>query len=201
MKKVYLIGDSIRFGASASKPGEDVSPGYECFVRETLQDIAEVWAPNENCRFAQHTLRFLQKWAAAVPAEEIDLVHWNNGLWDALRLYDDEPLTPLDMYVSMLRRIHKRIRLLFPNAKIVFATSTAVLEAWQKPNFRRLNSELEQYNRAASALMAELGVPIDDLYTLSAGLDESFHRDAVHYNEAGCRILAEQVAKVCREYL
>ena len=72
MKKVYLIGDSIRYGARASTPGGEVSPGYECFVREKLQDIAEVYAPNENCRFAQHTLRFLNKWAADAPAEEID---------------------------------------------------------------------------------------------------------------------------------
>ena len=201
MKKVYLIGDSIRYGARASTPGGEVSPGYECFVREKLQDIAEVYAPNENCRFAQHTLRFLNKWAADAPAEEIDVVHWNNGLWDALRLYGDEPLTPVDMYVALLRRIYKHIQMFFPRATIVFATSTAVLEAWQKPHFCRLNREIEQYNRAAAELMQELNVPIDDLYTLSAGLDESFHRDAVHYNEAGCRLLADQVAKVCREYL
>ena len=49
MKKIFLIGDSIRFGAPNS-------PGYGVFVKEKLQDKAIVYAPNENCRFTQYTL-------------------------------------------------------------------------------------------------------------------------------------------------
>ena len=52
MKNIYLIGDSIRFGA----PGSD---GYGMHVKEKLQGKANVYAPNENCRFAQYTLRYL----------------------------------------------------------------------------------------------------------------------------------------------
>ena len=53
MKNIYLIGDSIRFGSVGGKG----SPGYGIFVKEILNGIANVYAPNENCRFAQYTLR------------------------------------------------------------------------------------------------------------------------------------------------
>ena len=201
MKNIFLIGDSIRYGAPNSSQYNAVSPGYERYVRHKLDTVASVFGPNENCRFAQFTLRFLHKWAGAVPKEAIDLVHWNNGLWDALRLFGDEPLTPIDVYVSMLRRIHTRIQLLFPNAKIVFALNTAVIEERERPEFMRYNREIEAYNKAAAALMHELNVPINDLYSLTSGFDPSLYADAVHFNEAGCEALATQVAETCIKIL
>ena len=139
MKNIFLVGDSIRFGAPNPSKYNNISPGYERYVREKLEGIANVYGPDENCRFAQFSLRFLQKWAAVVPAEEIDVVHWNNGLWDVLRLFGDEPLTPLEFYENLLRRVYKRIRFLFPNAKVIFALSTAVIEEREFPEFLRYN--------------------------------------------------------------
>ena len=45
MKKIVLIGDSIRMG-------------YDKYVKEALDGVADVYYPGENCRFAQYTLRF-----------------------------------------------------------------------------------------------------------------------------------------------
>ena len=56
MKKIFLIGDSIMFGAPNSS-------GYGVWVREKLKDKAEVYFPDENCRFAEYTLRYLCEWA------------------------------------------------------------------------------------------------------------------------------------------
>ena len=145
MKNVFLIGDSIRYGAHKVSEINELSPGYGVYVKEMLEGKANVYAPDENCRFAQFTLRFLRKWVKQAPAEEIDVVHWNNGLWDVVREYDDEPLTPIDVYGYMLKRVYKRIRLLFPNAKVIFALSTSVKEEWYTPNFRRYNKEIEEY--------------------------------------------------------
>lgn len=87
-----------------------------------------MYSPNENCKFVQYTLRALCDWVDQVNADEIDVVHWNNGLWDVLRLHDDEPLTPIDVYVHMLERVHKKLKLLFPKAKIIFALTTPIIE-------------------------------------------------------------------------
>ena len=198
MKNIFLVGDSIRFGAPNPSKYNNVSPGYERYVREKLEGIANVYGPDENCRFAQFTLRFLHKWAKEVPAEQIDIVHWNNGLWDALRLFGDEPLTPLNVYGDMLKRVYKRIQFLFPNAKVIFALSTSVIEEWAHPEFIRYNHEIEQYNAKAIEVMNELGVEINDLYSLSQTFDNSLHSDWVHFDEQGSRILAEAVVKALK---
>ena len=68
MKNIFLVGDSIRFGAPNPSKYNNVSPGYGIYVKEKLAGIANVYGPDENCRFAQFTLRFLQKWAGVVLA-------------------------------------------------------------------------------------------------------------------------------------
>ena len=188
MKNIYLIGDSIRFGATGS-------PGYGVYVKEKLKGKAEVYAPNDNCRFAQYTLRYLYDWAQELDTKKIDVVHWNNGLWDVLRLHGDDALTPVDVYASMLERVYKKIRLLFPNAKIIFALSTPVIEEWANPDFVRHNSEIKEYNEVAKSVMSRLGVKVNDLYSVAESWGEEYHSDWVHFNEKGSEILADAVIK------
>ena len=199
MKNVLLIGDSIRIGATGS-------PGYGVFVKESLKDEAFVWGPEENCRFAQYTLRNLCDWKAelakaGVEAADVSVVHWNNGLWDLLRLDGDEPLTPEDMYLLMLERVYQKIRLYFPNAKVIFALTTAVPEKRQGKNFMRMNCEIDAYNESVKALMARLGVEVNDLHTITKGFDESMYSDSVHFTEEACRILADAVTAKIRASL
>ncbi len=194
MKNVLLIGDSIRFGATSNPEYKTAdSPGYGVYVAELLKGKANVYAPDDNCRFAQYTLRYLYDWAKDIECEKIDVVHWNNGLWDALRINGDEPLTPVDVYELMLGRVCKMIKKIFPNAKIIFALSTAVVEEWARPDFMRFNSDIEKYNEAAKRVLEKMGVTINDLYTVSAAFDNSLHADFVHFNEEGSKILADAV--------
>ena len=204
MKNIFLIGDSIRYGASGTTgvPGSPAAtrcPGYGVYVKNKLEGAAEVYAPGENCRFAEYTLRYLHKWAEQAPKDEIDVVHWNNGLWDVLRLFGDEPLTPIDVYGDMLKRVYKRIRLVFPNAKVIFATSTPVVEEWAWPEFFRYNREIVEYNRKAVEVVEELGVPVNDLHAVASDFDDSLHSDWVHYGERGSELLADAVVKACLE--
>ena len=191
MKNVFLIGDSIRVGA-------DGSPGYEVFVREALRGKATVFSSQENSRFAEYTLRGLFEWAREVDGGAIDIVHWNNGLWDLLRLDGDEPLTPLPVYLAFLERIYRKLRLYFPQARIIFALTTPVLEERCDGCFRRYNSEICTYNAAAAALLTALGAEIDDLYRAAQALPEEAYAGAVHFTEEGCRVLAEAVVRALR---
>ncbi|MBQ3589859.1 MAG: hypothetical protein II980_05345 [Clostridia bacterium] len=186
---VLLIGDSIRYGAPPN------SPGYGIYVKEMLQGVANVYAPDDNCRFAEYTLRYIHDWAKEIDASSIDVIHWNNGLWDVLRLNGDEPLTPPEIYEYFLRRVYSALRMLFPNAKIIFALSTSVIEEWADPNFFRYNADIEKYNEVASRVMRELGVPINDLYAITRTFDDSLHSDWVHFGHEGSKILAEAVTQ------
>lgn len=188
MKNIYLIGDSIRCGSVKS-------PGYEVFVRKGLEGKCNVYSPDENCRFAQYTLRGLCDWVNQVDAAEIDLVHWNNGLWDVLLLNGDEPLTPIDYYTYMLERVYKKIKLFFPKAEIIFAATTPVIEKNSPSGWERRNSDIEKYNDEAKKLMDKLGVKVNDLYSVAKQFDESYYADWTHFNEKGAKILANEIIK------
>lgn len=134
-------------------------------------------------------------WVNQVDAAEIDLVHWNNGLWDVLLLNGDEPLTPIDYYTYMLERVYKKIKLFFPKAEIIFATTTPVIEKNSPSDWQRRNSDIEKYNDEAKKLMDKLGVKINDLYSIAKQFDESYYADWTHFNEKGAKILANEIIK------
>ena len=189
MKNIVLIGDSIRMG-------------YDKYVKDSLKEVANVFYPDENCRFAEYTLRFLHEWKAKGEwGDDIDLVHWNAGLWDVIELFDDEPLSTPEYYENAIKRIDKRIRMLFPKAKVVFATSTAVLDGKFGYEFKRHNAIIEKYNSIALKALENTGTVINDLYSLTKDCPEKYHSDAVHYyTDEGRECIGGRVLSViCKE--
>lgn len=188
MKKIVLIGDSIKMG-------------YVEYVKNALDGVAEIYSPTENGRFAVNVLRFAHEWKKKLEwPDDVDLVHWNAGLWDLVNLFDDGPLTPIDTYESTVARVDRRLRLLFPQAKIIFATSTAVLENECKPHFKRSNAVIRDYNAAALRALAPTDTVINDLHAITAVCPESYHSDAVHYyTPEGTELIGGQVVNtICR---
>ena len=203
MKNLLLLGDSIRVG-------------YCNMVKEKLAGKVNVYFPPENCRFAQYTLRELERWTAELPP--IDVIHWNNGLWDSAHLsisgvaddgeaagvtvkpthviadyrYDEEPLTPPPMYEYMLKRIIIRLKQLCPKAEIVFGTTTPVIEE-EATNIYRSNAEVDLYNDIARKVMKTHGIRVNELGEFAKTLGKEYRQDWVHYNEAGCNKLAGEI--------
>ena len=168
MKNVVLIGDSIRIG-------------YDKSVRASLDGIANVYFPGDNCRFAAFVLRYLHEYLELPEQGGVDVIHWNAGLWDCLRQFGEEPLTPLEVYANYIERICIRIRKLYPEAKVIFATSTSVLSEKMPPNFKRYNEEIALYNQKAVEVVKKYGFDVNDLYARSTALPEEAHSDSVHY--------------------
>ena len=190
MKKIVLLGDSIRMG-------------YDKYVKSALESTAEVYYPGENCKFAEYMLRFAHEWKKSGDwGDDVDLVHWNAGLWDALELFEDEPLTSLDYYGEAIARIAKRLSLLFPKAKFVFATSTPVWEERCSKDFRRHNSTIEKYNERAIEALRGTDTEINDLYALAKTFPNEYRSDAVHfYTDKGTEMLGGRVISVICEIL
>ena len=93
MKKVLLLGDSIRVS-------------YQERVKELLSDIAEVVYPAHNSGYSASTLWYIREQAERYNNwTDLDLVHWNNGIWDACDLFDDGPFTTKEAYVADMCRI------------------------------------------------------------------------------------------------
>ena len=185
MKKIVLIGDSIRLG-------------YDKFIRDAFDGIAEVYSPEENCRFAEYVLRYASEWKISGGwPDDIDVVHYNAGLWDVLRLFDDEPLTPIDAYANFIARVDKRLRMLFPKAKIIFATNTAVVEEGYSGTFKRFNHEIRAYNNVALDALKQSDTEINDLYAVTENLPKECLSDMTHFNtEAGVRAVGGKVLSV-----
>ena len=181
MKNILLIGDSIR-------------RGYDSAVKKTLEGIAEVYFPEDNCRFASYLLRYIGDYGALIKNGTPDIIHWNAGLWDCLRQYGEDAHTPIEVYAYYIERICLRIKKLYPNATVIFATSTSVISEKMAEGFKRYNKEIEEYNSAAVEIVKKHGFLIDDLYTVSPKLPESAHSDAVHYyTPEGTEAIANQV--------
>ncbi len=191
MKQVVLIGDSIRMAYQATVAGE-------------LADVATVWGPDENCGTSQRTRERLREW---VLDRKPDLVHYNNGLHDLARDPNedgvcDRPRVGGNDYLENLR--HSIGAIVDCGAKVIFALTTPVNEQWhRRKGFDRLESDVENYNRIASALMKEMGVPVNDLHAFvtATGRDEMLKDDGVHYDEANSAVIGREVARVIREHL
>ena len=182
MKKVVLLGDSIR-------------QGYEKYVKLAFEGRAQIYSPQDCCRFSSYILRYLMEWKVEMDCgSDVDLVHWNAGLWDCLLMLDGKPHTDIAVYGEYLRRVHAVIKQLFPDAQQVFATSTAVLQERYRGWYRRVNSDIEAYNAVAIKVLEPLGVQINDLHSLTKNIPEEYYSDMTHFNtKEGAQLLANQV--------
>jgi acetyl esterase/lipase/dienelactone hydrolase/lysophospholipase L1-like esterase len=181
--KVVLIGDSIRLG-------------YAPRVINRLAGKAVVVSPPENGGDSANLLAHLDEW---VVREKPDVVHLNCGLHDLKRARKDGRFqVELGRYEENLRRIVGLIREK-TDASIVFADTTPVIDdrhARRRADFDRVEADVRRYNAAAVAVMAKLGVPVNDLHGVveHEGVENAIGPDGVHYTAAGSARLAEAVS-------
>ncbi|HBF86343.1 MAG TPA: hypothetical protein DDW54_01540 [Clostridiales bacterium] len=190
MKKVLLIGDSIR-------------KGYDTFVKLSFKDKADVFFPSDNCRFAGYVFRNLIEWKNNLCCgNDVDVVHWNAGLWDCLIMFDEKPFTPLDLYIDYVDRACKLMKKIFPKAKMIFATSTPVREKLYVGDYKRFNSDIELYNEKAIEVIKKNGGEINDLYNTVKNCPVDFYSDMTHlYTEEGTRLVTDKVISVLEKAL
>lgn len=194
MKRVLLLGDSIRMG-------------YDDMVRDLLAGKAEVlYDAEDNGRFAAYTL-----WQANQLLRRhgpVDVVHWNNGYWDMnIEFPMTEAIHPLPEYQHFLRRIIDLCR--GQGAQVVFATTVPILDAGTArdntgtgASIAYRNDWVVTYNRAACEVMREEGVPVNDLYTLCLGGPDYYKcADRLHLTEEGYLACARQVVASITPYL
>lgn len=182
MKKVLLLGDSIRMG-------------YQPYVTQLLEGKAEVVAPEENCRFAKYTLWNVDQWLVAYGTP--DVIHWNNGIWDLFHITEEHGVfTPLEEYVTTIRRVLSRLQK--SNIPIIWASTTAVHDDFKQGR----NAEYDQYNDAITQIMTTAGIPINDLNKLIKGnIGAYVAEDLFHLTEEGSKACAEAVVRAISPYI
>ena len=183
MKKIILIGDSIRLG-------------YDKYVKDALARVAEVSYPDDSARFSEYTLRYLSDWKHDNKwGSDIDLVHWNTGLWDVLEMYGEEPISNPTQYGETIGKIYRQIKILFPRAKQIFANNTSVIEEKYGYDRKRHNATIEAYNKIATDVLAGTDCMINDLYTLTKNAPMEIRAgDPTHfYTPEGTKLIGDRV--------
>ena len=185
LPEILLIGDSIR-------------QLYCPYVAEALRGKVEVKWPKENCQNTQFVLTSLSRWRGLVASPKV--VQFNCGHWDAAHWDgDDEPLTSVEEYTRNIRKIIHRLRRYWPDAKIVFATTTAMNPSGKQGRNKRTTESIRAYNAAAVKVAREEGVAVNDLFAVVEKWPASDYKDYCHYNKAASKrlgsIVAERLAK------
>lgn len=184
MKKVVLLGDSIRL------------IGYGKYVPEMLGEDYTVFQSEDNCRFVKYTLRCLFDWRQDM--ENADIIHWNNGLWDtSTGLFDDggKSFTSLEEYEQNMLRVASELLKITPN--VIFATTTPV-----HPDYPYNSNEvIDRYNEAIVPKLAAMGIRINDLHSIvAADIEGYICQDQIHLTEVGAKACAEQVVRMIKEF-
>lgn len=187
LPKVLIIGDSI-------------SIGYFPAVKAVLQGQASVSRPNTNCGDTPRGLREINKWLGDT---KWDVIHFNWGLWDLCyrnpesknqgnrdKVNGKLSVTPED-YEKNLNALVDRLQK--TGAALIWASTTLVPDG----EAGRFVGDDVKYNAIAAKVMAERGIPINDLHATSAAFDPSLFTKPgdVHFKKAGSEKLAVEVVR------
>ena len=193
LPKVLIIGDSI-------------SIGYFPVVKQTLQGEASVSRPNTNCGDTPRGLAGINKWLGDA---KWDVIHFNWGLWDLCYRNPESKnqgnrdkvngrlsVAPED-YEKNLNALVDRLQK--TGAALIWASTTLVPDG----EAGRFVGDDVKYNAIAAKVMAERGIPINDLHATSAAFDPSLFTKPgdVHFKKAGSEKLAAEVVRSIRATL
>ncbi len=165
--------------------GDSISIGYTPTVRAALSTYDVVHSPC-NANDSGFTADHVDEWLAS--RDSFEAIVFNNGLHD-IEAGSREHTTPLE-YEANLREVAEAVK--GKTAHPLFVLTTAVLPG--TPRFN--NDDVIDRNQIAAAVMAEEGIPVLDLYSVSLSIpDEHLSAGNVHYQAAGYETLGEAVVQ------
>jgi len=172
LPRVLLVGDSI---CNAYQDG---------VCRELAGTAYVTFFATSKCVCDKSYLRSL---AFFLDEADYAVVHFNNGLHSLSSDQKD--------WETCLRAAVKLIKEKKPNAKIVWATSTPLKDP-------ALTAKAKELNGIAARVMAEEGVPTDDLFALMDPLDREAHwSDTFHFKDEAKKMQAKAVSDSVRKAL
>jgi len=191
LPKVLIIGDSI-------------SQGYAPHLTALLDGKAEITRIPENGESSSYGVEQLDEWLGST---RWDVISFNFGLWDVCyrnaALPDGNDFDKVHGVISVSPEQYRRNleaivrRLERTHARLIWENTTVIPEGdpGRKPQ------DALTYNRIAKEVMDAHGIPVVDLYSLTAGFGpELFKRPHnVHYSDAGYQKIAALVARAVEE--
>jgi hypothetical protein len=193
LPQVLLIGDSI-------------SIGYTAPVRRLLNGVCDTHRPDANCGDTRNGLAHLDSWLGD---RVWDLIHFNWGLHDLCYRHPEATVygsrDKINGTLSVAPETYRAdldqlVRRMLPRAKrLVWATTTCVPEG----EAGRHQGDEVRYNALAAEVMAEHGIPTDDLFAITQAFPPAMFAcpGDVHFTPGGCEEIARAVSECIRREL
>lgn len=190
--------------------GDSISIHYTKYVRAYLADKANVHRLHTNGGSSHGFIKNMNLLHSSMQDKSLadpwtfdwDVIHFNVGLHDLkylhqgkLDLEQGKQVSTIKGYKNRLIHIIEYLKANFPNAKLIFATSTPVPENAKG----RIAGDSAKYNEAAlEVLKAYPEVAVNDLYGFTKDKQQEWwmRPGDVHYAANGRKAQGEQVAKV-----
>ncbi len=202
MPKVLLYGDSI-------------SIGYTEAVRTELDGKANVFRLFTNGESSNVFIQRMELMKTSMFQPFLnegwdfkwDVIHFNVGLHDLKYLNNNhldkengKQVTSIRRYKANLKEIVRYLKSEFPQARLIFATTTPVPENAEG----RFEGDSIKYNKAALDVLARFPeIVINDLYSLTKPNHEEWmiKPGNVHYNNTGRAMQGKEVARIIAKNL
>ena len=172
LPRVLLVGDSI-------------TGGYFPGVVNELKGRANV------ARFASSRglgdPALFKELALMLEQYQFSVIHFNNGLHGWAYTEDD--------YRAAFPKLLQLLKEHAPGAKLIWASTTP--HRMGAPKFEQFdpkNNRIQERNRIAAELVAQAGIPVNDLYALEENHPEHM-TDGCHYKPESAAVQAKQVAR------
>lgn len=175
LPRVLLIGDSI-------------SMGYTPAVRKLLEGRANVHRIPANGGPTKNGIANISRWLGD---GKWDVIHFNWGIHDLKHMPDGKRQVEAADYEKNLRSLVTAMKA--TGAKLIWASTTPIPEGELNP--KRTFGSVKEYNDIAARVMAENGIPTDDLNAhMTPEFDRLHNPKDLHYGKEGYEFLAKKVA-------
>jgi len=190
MTGIILSASGVLYGDNILLIGDSISLGYQYRAQLYAGSRHSIVHTMANALHSTYCISYAENWLSGTN-RVWDVVHFNVGLHDIFRDPDNSapPRTPVETYQENLVKIVNIIRKDSPCAVIVFALTTPIL-----PQEGRLPEDVEVYNSAATNILADQNVYINDLYSQMLPNQDEYHvADGTHFTPEGNQFNAENV--------
>lgn len=194
--------------------GDSISIKYTPEARKSLEEKATVFRLFKNGGSSGQFIPNMDKMNEVMFKPNLkrgwnfkwDLIHFNVGLHDLKYLKgkhlnkDGKQVSSINEYKANLDTICKYLKLKYPKAKLIFATTTPV----PKNAKGRFEGDSIKFNKAAIEVLANHpDIVINDLYTFTLPHLEEWAKKPgdVHYNELGFNEQGKEVGRIIAENL
>lgn len=175
--------------------GDSVTHGYAAKLYTMTRGLAKVSTTVENGKNSFYTSQSIERWMVLLPADMIydqldgvDIILWNNGLWNAMNPSAEVYGRTDTQYVNELTATAMRMKA--DGARVIFTLTTEIPEGAAAVGF--LPAEVDRLNALAVIALLPLGIEIFDLNKVSKSAEHLAPND-VHYSDKGYETLAKAV--------